>query len=78
MIAQRMIVIFSKSRWELDCKRLWPTLTRASADEAWGFSMTAGAAGDMGQQAAHWRGIVAHRGDTGTWLKVSQLIRSSL
>ena len=73
-----MTAIFSKCRWELDCKRLWSTLTGASADEAWGFSLTAGAAGDMGQQAAHWRGIVAHRGDTGTWLKVGQLISSSL
>ena len=64
--------------WDLDCKRQWPTLTRASPDEAWGFSLTAGAAGDMGQQAAHWRGIVAHRGDVGTWLKVTVCARPLL
>ena len=71
-----IIVISSQSRWELDTKKMWPTLTRGSGDEAWGFSLTAGAAGDMGQHAANWRGIAAHKGDTGTWLKVSQLISS--
>ena len=53
----------------MDCKKLWPTLKRASDDDAWGFSLVAGV-DDVGQNSAHWRGIVAHRDAVGTWLKV--------
>jgi hypothetical protein len=58
----------------MDCKRLWPTLTRQSFDDAWGFSGIAGV-GDMGHHSALWRGIVAHRGDKGTWIKVTLLAK---
>lgn len=58
--------------WDRGTKRLWPTLTRQTLDEAWGFSLISGC--DIGEGTAHWSGIVAHRHDKGRWLKVSSFI----
>ncbi len=43
--------------WEKDTKRLFPTLARQSEEEAWGFSLSAGA--DLGGDSAHWSGVAA-------------------
>ncbi|TRY70259.1 hypothetical protein TCAL_16392 [Tigriopus californicus] len=62
--------------WDRGTKRLWPTLTRQTLDEAWGFSLISGC--DIGEGTAHWSGIVAHRNDKGRWLKdVERIIRNS-
>ncbi|XP_059091951.1 uncharacterized protein LOC131887378 [Tigriopus californicus] len=57
--------------WDRGTKRLWPTLTRQTLDEAWGFSLISGC--DIGEGTAHWSGIVAHRNDKGRWLKINSV-----
>ena len=55
--------------WERDTKKMYPTLTRSSPEEAWGFSVMVG--GDIGENTAHWSGVVAYRHDRGIYCRVS-------
>ena len=57
--------------WEREPKKLWPTLTRGSVEEAWGFSIIGGI--DYMEAAGRFSGIVTKRGETGLWLKVNTL-----
>ncbi len=58
--------------WDRATKRLWPTLSRQSSDEAWGFSLALGS--DIGDNSAHWSGVVASRHDRGIWAKVWRIL----
>ena len=65
--------------WDRGPKRLYLSLHRPSSDalptysgcedRAWGFSASVGS--DVGDNTAHWSGIVARRHDKGIWIKVS-------
>lgn len=55
--------------WDRATKKTWPTLTRMSLEEAWGFSLMVG--NDLGEVNATYSGVVARkRGDFGLWCKV--------
>ena len=56
--------------WDLEAKKLFPTLNRKSLEEGWGFSLIGGV--DYLQAAGQFSGIVTRKGETGLWLKVSK------
>ena len=68
ILLQSMRLANTCSGWERGTKRLWPTITRQSLDEAWGFSLVVGS--DVGEATAQWSGVVSHRNDKGIWIKV--------
>lgn len=57
--------------WERAPKRLWPTLTRKSDSEAWGFSVICGQ--DILESAGRWSGINTRRNERGLWMKVCDI-----
>merc|ERR1712001_310339 len=54
--------------WDLEAKKLFPTLNRKSLEEGWGFSLIGGV--DYLEAAGQFSGIVTRKGETGLWLKV--------
>ena len=68
--------------WDRGTQKLYLTLSRPSdvqtascpvdrgcEDRAWGFSASVGS--DVGENTAHWSGVVARRNDKGIWIKVN-------
>ena len=54
--------------WDLEAKKLFPTLNRKSLEEGWGFSLIGGV--DYLEAAGQFSGIVTRKGESGLWLKV--------
>ena len=57
--------------WDMEARKLWPTLQRTSLEAAWGFSLVGGL--DYLEAAGRTSGIVTRRGEVGLWLKVHHI-----